>query len=370
MHSAADHAMMARALRLAERGLYTTSPNPRVGCVIVRDGRIVGEGAHLKAGEPHAEVHALRQAGALAAGADVYVTLEPCSHHGRTPPCANALVAAGVKRVIAAMQDPNPLVAGNGLHYLASHGIETSSGLMQAEAQALNPGFISRMMRQRPYVRSKIAASLDGKTAMANGVSQWITGRPARQDVQHWRAQSCAILTGVDTVIADNPLLNVRNLETGELMGRQPLRVVVDSRLRIPPQAAILSSNTLIVHAEAEDSRMAAIAASGAELLQLPNAAGQVDLDGLLQQLALRGINEVLVEAGAVLNGALLAQQLIDEFIFYQAPMLLGAEARGLFAGSAPFSTMSEAIRLHIVDLRQLGDDIRIRARPVLRQEE
>jgi len=358
-----DYHFMREALALAADGLYTTMPNPRVGCVVVKDSVIVGRGAHLRAGEPHAEVHALREAGELARGADVYVTLEPCSHHGRTPPCADALVAAGVKRVFAAMQDPNPRVAGSGLARLQNQGISVSSGLLEAEARALNPGFISRMARGRPYVRSKIAASLDGRTALANGVSQWITGEEARADVQHWRARSCAVLTGMGTVLLDDPQMNVR--EAGLLAlksGRQPLRVVVESRLRLSPQARILhGGSVLIAHASQDEPALAALQSAGAECLHLPADDGRVDLHKLLQVLASREINEVLVEAGQVLNGALLQAGLIDEFIFYYAPLLLGSDARGMFELPA-MTAMSQRINLQLLSVDRVGADLRVRA--------
>jgi len=355
---------MTLALRLAEQGLYTSTPNPRVGCVIVKDGAVIGQGAHLCAGEPHAEVHALREAGENAHGADVYVTLEPCSHFGRTPPCADGLIEAGVKRVVAAMQDPNPEVAGTGLERLKASGIEIAHGLMQAQALELNPGFISRMTRGLPYVRSKTAASLDGRTALSNGVSQWITGDAARRDVQSWRARSCAILTGICTVQADDPLMTVRDVElVNKLQGRQLLRVVADSRLQISPQAKILQGgNVLIAYASDPQHKAAALRQGGAELLQLPDAGGRVHLRQLLLALAQRGINEVLVEAGQGLNGALLEQNLIDEFLFYYAPLLMGSDAKGMFAIPA-LTEMQQRTQLEILDLRQIGGDIRIRAR-------
>lgn len=366
---------MTLALRLAEQGLYSTQPNPRVGCVIVKNQQIIGQGAHLKAGEPHAEVFALRQAGLAAKYADAYVTLEPCSHHGRTPPCVDALINAGVKRVVVAMQDPNPLVAGNGLKRLQAHGIVVETGLMQAEALALNSGFISRMTRGRPYVRSKIAASLDGRTALKNGKSFWITGEAARLDVQHWRAQSCAIVTGIGTVLADNPSMNVR-LDIP--LSHQPLRVVVDSQLQMPANCKMLdasqlaNSPVLIAYANDVHKNSPILKAAGAELLHIPNLNGltelngQVDLNALLETLAKRGINEVLLEAGQSLNGAFLQANLIDEFIFYYAPKLMGADANGMFA-TAELIEMQQATDLQILDVRQFGQDIRLRAKPVAR---
>ncbi|MEQ1600921.1 MAG: bifunctional diaminohydroxyphosphoribosylaminopyrimidine deaminase/5-amino-6-(5-phosphoribosylamino)uracil reductase RibD [Methylophilaceae bacterium] len=355
-----DYLFMTQALRLAERGLYTTMPNPRVGCVIVKDGLVLGSGWTQPAGQDHAEIQALKHCNADPRGADVYVTLEPCSHFGRTPPCCDALINAGIRRVVAAMQDPNPLVAGNGLARLKASGIEVNHGLLQEQALALNAGFISRMTRGRPFVRSKIAASLDGRTALANGISQWITGEAARHDVQHWRACACAILTGVGTVLADNPQMNVRNLD----IGRQPLRVVVDSRLRISPQAKILQGgNTLIAYAQDPHKKHQALQAAGAELIQLTNAENRVCLKRLLEELARREINELMVESGQGLNGALLALNLIDEFLFYYAPLLLGDKAKGMFAMPA-LTEMSQRTPLDIFDVRQIGCDIRIRARP------
>lgn len=357
---------MTLALRLAEQGLYTTQPNPRVGCVIVKNQQVIGQGAHLKAREPHAEVYALRQAGAAASGADAYVTLEPCSHHGRTPPCVDALIKAGVKRVIVAMQDPNPLVAGQGVQHLQAQGIQVEVGLMEKEAAALNPGFISRMTRGLPYVRSKIGASLDGRTALNNGKSQWITSEPARLDVQHWRAQSCAIITGVGTVLADNPSLTVRL----ENPARQPLRVIVDSRLQTPVDCKMLDatvmkhSPVLIAYVNDVHQKREALAATGAELLCLPAADSRVDLKVLLSNLAQRDINEVLIEAGQGLNGAFLQAKLIDEFIFYYAPKLMGADAKAMFA-IPELLEMQQAIDLQVLDVRQVGQDIRLRAKPM-----
>ncbi len=366
MFTASDHVYMTRALQLAEQGLYTATPNPRVGCVIVKNNQIIGEGAHLKAGEPHAEIFALREAASQAQGATVYVTLEPCNHAGRTPPCAQALVKAGVAKVIAAMQDPNPLVAGDGLAYLQANAIEIATGLMQTQAQALNLGFISRMTRKMPYVRCKIASSLDGKTALNNHQSQWITSEHARLDVQHWRAQSCAILTGIGTVLSDDPNMTVRDFN----VNRQPLRVIVDSQLRISPQAKILQGgNTLVAfaqHTENKDltHKSAQLLATGAQLLCIPNSENKVCLKTLLSHLAQMQINEVLVEGGEGLNGALLSQNHIDELLIYYAPKLMGSKAKGLFDLPA-FTHMQQAIALDVMDIRQIGSDIRLRAKPI-----
>lgn len=358
--TAVDHGMMARALQLAERGLWTTSPNPRVGCVVVRGDEIVGEGWHEKAGEPHAEVHALRQAGEKAKGATAYVTLEPCSHYGRTPPCAEALIKAGVGRVVAAMVDPNPLVAGKGMAMLAAAGIATASGLLENEARELNIGFVSRMTRGRPWLRLKAAASLDGKTALNNGVSQWITGPQARLDGQRWRARACAVLTGIGTVRDDDPQLNVRDLPTS----RQPLRVIVDSRLETPLTARILQGGPVLVAAAVDDVKKADLLRStGAEVVILPNAAGKVELKDLLAELGRRGINEVHAEAGFKLNGSLLREGLVDELLLYLAPCLIGHDASGLFNLPA-LTTLVGKQQLQIRDLRQLGEDIRLLARP------
>ncbi|UCV18419.1 bifunctional diaminohydroxyphosphoribosylaminopyrimidine deaminase/5-amino-6-(5-phosphoribosylamino)uracil reductase RibD [Ferribacterium limneticum] len=357
--SAVDYGMMARALQLAERGLWTTSPNPRVGCVVVRDGEIVGEGWHEKAGEPHAEVHALRAAGEKAKGATAYVTLEPCSHHGRTPPCAEALIAAGVSRVVAAMTDPNPLVSGKGLALLQAAGIETASGLLENEARELNIGFVSRMTRGRPWLRLKAAASLDGKTALNNGVSQWITGPDARRDGHAWRARACAILTGIGTVRDDDPSLTVRDVATT----RQPLRVVVDSRLEIPLTARVLQGEpVLIVGAVENAEKMALLRSTGNFVEILNDGAGKVDLKALLELLAQRGINEVHAEAGFKLNGSLLREGLVDELLLYLAPCLIGHDASGLF-NLPELTRLDGKRRLKIRDLRQLGEDIRLIAR-------
>jgi diaminohydroxyphosphoribosylaminopyrimidine deaminase / 5-amino-6-(5-phosphoribosylamino)uracil reductase len=358
--TADDHNYMTRALRLAEQGLYSTMPNPRVGCVIVKDNQIIGEGAHLKAGEPHAEILALRQAGEAIIGATLYVTLEPCSHTGRTPPCAEALVNVGLARVVVAMQDPNPQVAGSGLALLKSHNIEVVCGLMEAQARDLNPGFISRMTRQLPFVRCKIAASLDGKTALNNGVSQWITNEPARLDVQHWRARSCAILTGAGTVLADNPSMTVRDVE----VSRQPLKIIVDSQLSISPNAKILQNgNALIAFAAPNSEKEAQLLSAGAELLCIPNTDGKVCLTTLLSHLASREINEILIEGGEGINGALMAHNLIDELLIYYAPKFMGSAAKSMFA-MPEYTYMNQVITLDVLDMRKIGVDIRLRAKP------
>lgn len=360
MFSAVDHEFMALALRLAEKGLYTTTPNPRVGCVIVRDSKVVGSGWHERAGESHAEIHALTQAGELAQGATVYVTLEPCSHHGRTPPCAEALVKAGVGRVVVAMIDPNPQVAGEGLTQLQQAGIQTDIGLMEKEAHDLNIGFVSRMTCGRPWLRLKIAASLDGKTALNNGVSQWITGADARRDAHRLRARSCAVLTGIGTVLADDPMLNVREVETP----RQPLRVVVDSALRMPLTAKmLLEEEILVVTASSDPVKAGRLREAGAEVLVLPPLDGRVDLARMLDELGKRGINEITVEAGRSLNGALVRQGLVDEFVIYFAPLLLGDRARGMF-DLPELVEMGERRELRLIDVAMVGRDVRIRALP------
>ncbi|MDD2700047.1 MAG: bifunctional diaminohydroxyphosphoribosylaminopyrimidine deaminase/5-amino-6-(5-phosphoribosylamino)uracil reductase RibD [Sideroxydans sp.] len=356
MH-AADSQWMAQALQLAAQGLNTTTPNPRVGCVLVKDGKIIGEGWHRRAGEPHAEVHALRAAGKQSRGATAYVTLEPCSHHGRTPPCADALIEEGVVRVVCAMQDPNPQVAGRGIARLRAAGIAVESGLMEAAARELNVGFVSRMTRGLPWMRSKIAASLDGRTALANGASQWISGADARQDVQHWRARSCAVLTGIGTVLADDPQLNVRIATE-----RQPLRVVLDSALRMSPAARMLQDGKVLVCTASQDAeKRAALEQRGAEVLLLANAAGQVDLHAVLRELARRGINEVMVEAGRNLNGALLQAGLVDELVLYLAPQLLGDAARGM-ADLGELLRLEQRVELAWRDVRRVGTDLRITA--------
>ncbi|HPE62016.1 MAG TPA: bifunctional diaminohydroxyphosphoribosylaminopyrimidine deaminase/5-amino-6-(5-phosphoribosylamino)uracil reductase RibD [Thiolinea sp.] len=361
--SAADTAFMARALQLARRGLYTTHPNPRVGCVLVRDGEIIGTGFHERAGQAHAEINALRAAGD-ASGTDAYVTLEPCSHVGRTPPCADALITAGVQRVVVAMRDPNPLVAGRGLARLHEAGIRVQSGLLEEQARALNPGFIAVMERGRPWVRVKLAMSLDGRTAMASGESRWITGEAARHDVQFWRAQAGAILTGIGTVLADRPALNVR-LEP-EVLGitgaiRQPLRVILDSRLQLQPDAGLLQLQgpVQVFTCSTDVQRIQALEARGVMVQRMAGA--QPALDVVLQQLGRTGVNEVHVEAGSTLAGALLAQGLVDELLVYMAPHLMGSLARPLFG--LELEHMAERVALAIQDIRAVGRDWRILAR-------
>jgi len=359
MFSAADHEFMARALRLAELGLYSTTPNPRVGCVIVKAGRVVGEGWHQRAGEAHAEIVALRAAGDAARGATAYVTLEPCCHHGRTPPCADALVDAGVARVVAAMQDPNPQVAGEGLALLRAAGIAADCGLLAGEAAELNIGFVSRMTRGRPWLRLKLAGSLDGKTALENGVSQWITGPAARQDGHRWRARACAILTGIGTVRDDDPQLNVRGVETA----RQPLKVIVDSRLELALDAKVLCDGAVLVAAALDDAgKIAALRQHGAEVVLLPGTGGKVDLAALMTELGRRGINEVHTEAGFKLNGSLLQAGLVDELLLYLAPYLIGDAARGMFNLPA-LDSLAGKRALSIRDARLVGADLRLLAR-------
>ena len=359
MFTSQDSRWMAQALQLAEQGLYSTSPNPRVGCVLVTGEKIVGSGWHRRAGEPHAEVYALREAGGAARGSTAYVTLEPCSHHGRTPPCAEALVEAGVKRVVVAVQDPNPQVSGEGVEKLRAAGIVVECGLMEAEARELNAGFFARMTRDAPWLRSKIAMSLDGRTALANGASKWITGEAARRDVQHWRARSCAVLTGINTVLADDPKLNVRDFEAE----RQPMRVVLDSRLRMPLNAQILQNcergNVLIYTVQHDAGKISALEKAGATVCVMPFGKGQVDLPAVLGDLAKRGCNEVLVEAGSTLNGALLKAGLVDELVLYVAPQLLGDAACGM-AQLGELTGLDQRVNLKWQDIRQVGNDLRI----------
>ncbi len=393
--TATDHVHMAHALRLAERGLFTTQPNPRVGCVVAHGDAVVGSGWHRRAGEPHAEVFALREAGARARGATAYVTLEPCAHHGRTPPCADALVAAGVARVVIAAEDPFPQVAGRGIEKLRAAGIVVDAGLLRDEARELNCGFFSRLERGRPFVRVKLAMSLDGRTALANGESKWITGEAARADVQRWRARSSAILTGSGTVLADDPRLTVRLAHEkapltptlspstaggegafqalspkhawgrglGEGAAFAPLRVVLDRQLRTPAGSHVLdgSAPTLVLHgpsASCADKRYAQ-----AELAAVAEQGGALDLATVLSLLAARGVNELHVEAGPTLCGALFAAGLVDELLLYVAPLLLGDTARPLFA-LPPLADMASRWRLRLHDQRMLGQDLRLRLRP------
>ncbi|WP_311066067.1 bifunctional diaminohydroxyphosphoribosylaminopyrimidine deaminase/5-amino-6-(5-phosphoribosylamino)uracil reductase RibD [Halomonas sp. DWK9] len=368
--STADHRYMARAIQLAKRGLYTTDPNPRVGCVIVRfdsdpEGCIVGEGYHVRAGEPHAEIHALQAAGSQAQGATAYVTLEPCSHTGRTGPCAVALSQAGVARVVVAMGDPNPQVCGGGIAHLEAAGIDVRVGLLEADARALNPGFIERMERQRPFVRLKMAMSLDGRTAMGSGESQWITGPQARIQVQRLRARSSAILSGVESVIMDDSRLTLRADQLAlpnadSIVQRQPLRVILDSRLRLPLAAACLREpgRTLIITTDQHsEEKRRKLAAAGAEIQVLPAEAGRIALADMLRWLAdNEQVNELLVETGATLAGALLEANLVDELQLFVAPTLLGGEARPLF--TLPGIThMADQKRLTIKESRAVGQD-------------
>ncbi len=373
-----DEVFMARALQLAGNGLYTTRPNPRVGCVLVRQGETVGEGWHQTAGQAHAEIAALQSAGARARGATVYVTLEPCAHHGKTPPCADALIEAGVVKVVAAMRDPNPLVAGQGLARLEAAGIEVDVGLLQAQAEALNPGFSKRMRSGLPLVRLKMATSLDGRTAMASGESKWLTGPAARADVQRLRARSCAVLTGIGTVLADDPALTVRTWQPGQenaaaIGHRQPLRVVLDSAFRTPVTAQLLRANgdTLIIGAgELPATRV--LRAKGAQTAVLPAPAAdaaRVDLAAVLRLLAERQCNEVLVEAGATLAGAFLQAGLVDELIIYQAPMLLGHEARPMLRLPG-LERLAQRLQLVIKEVRCVGADLRINAIVTPRSED
>jgi len=368
--SVADRQYMARAIQLARQGLYTTSPNPRVGCVLVKNGQIVGEGFHLRAGEGHAEVNALAVAAGQAQGATAYVTLEPCSHYGRTPPCAEALTNAGVSRVVAAMVDPNPQVAGRGMTMLAEAGIETASGLLETEARALNPGFIKRMEQGLPYLTLKAASSLDGRTAMQSGESQWITGPQARCQVQRLRARSCAVVTGVESILHDDSALTVREAElaldnAAEIVKRQPLRVVLDSQLRTPLTAKILTQpgRTLIVYCADPAARADELAQAGAELVQLPALAGRVDLPALLRYLAdQQQCNEVLVETGATLAGAFIEQQLLDRLELFMAMKLLGSDARPLF--DLPLTRMAQQVPMTLLDSRQVGQDLWLSFQP------
>ncbi|KWS06673.1 Diaminohydroxyphosphoribosylaminopyrimidine deaminase [Lysobacter capsici AZ78] len=357
--SATDHAHMARALRLAEKGAYTTKPNPLVGCVIAHGDDIVGEGWHERAGEPHAEVHALRAAGDRARGATAYVTLEPCAHTGRTGPCSEALIAAGVARVVAAMRDPFPQVDGAGFAKLQAAGIAVESGLMETQARALNRGFLSRIERGRPWLRVKLASSLDGRSAMASGESKWISGEASRLDVQHWRARSGAIVTGAGTVLADDPSLTVRLGDDTAFVA--PLRVVLDPGLATVARGRVREGDapTLYLHAPDAKPPRDFDAAHAA----VPMIEGRMDLSAVLRLLAERGVNEIQLEAGATLAGAFLAQGLVDEVLLYVAPVLLGENARPLFGGLG-IEAMTSKLQLDVIDVRRLGEDTRVLLQP------
>lgn len=364
-----DFDFMAQAFRLAERGLYTTMPNPRVGCVLVKDGQIIAEGWHIRAGEAHAEVNALRAAGEDARGATAYVSLEPCSHTGRTGPCSQALIDAGVARVVYAMEDPNPLVSGDGIAMLRAAGVQVDGSLLEDDARALNPGYIKRMERKLPFVRCKLAMSLDGRTAMESGESKWITGPKARADVQRLRARSCAIISGVDSILQDNSSLTVRVDELDlpnaqEAAAKQPLRVILDSTLRLSRNALLFKqpSPILLVHNGSVDAAQCDGWPEFVELLALPAKDGRIDLTALLRELAKRQCNEVLVETGATLAGSFLRRGLLDEIIIYMAPKLLGSNARPIF--DLPLDTMSSSLALKIKDIRAVGRDWRITAAP------
>ena len=348
-----DRAMMRRALVLAEKGLYTATPNPRVGCVLAKGGEVIGEGFHEKAGGPHAEARALVQASAASRGATAYVSLEPCNHHGKTPPCAEALINAGVVRVVAAMRDPNP-ASKKGGDAIAAAGIPFECGLLEEEARDLNIGFVSRMTRGRPWVRMKVAATLDGRTALANGTSQWITGAEARKDGHHWRARACAVATGGGTVKADDPRLTVREVETT----RQPLRVVIDSRVETPASARVLQGEKALVFAAVKGKSL-----PNAQIVALPNADGKVDLRKMLQELGKRGVNELHVEGGFKLNGSLVREGLVDEFLVYLNPSFLGDSAQGM-VDLAEVASLEQRVRLRLHSFERVGDDLRILARP------
>ena len=367
--SLADHKFMQRAISLAKRGHFTTSPNPRVGCVIVRNEEVVGEGFHQKAGQGHAEVHALKQAGIKAKGATAYVTLEPCSHYGLTPPCAEALIKAQVAHVIAAMVDPNPKVSGRGLELLNAAGITTQFGLLEQDARALNPGFIQLMTTKLPYVRCKLAASLDGKTAMASGESQWITSAEARTDVQRLRAQSCAVICGADSVIFDDAKMTVRWHDLGELKNsyteadvRQPVRIIIDGKNRLTPDLAIFQSESkilLIRHTIENDHAWPHFV----EQVQIDKAENSeyINLTLLLRYLSKQGLNDVLIESGSQLTGAFVSQNLVNELILYQAPKLIGHDGKGL-VNMPTVLQLDEAKNLEIQDMRMIGKDIRLTA--------
>lgn len=364
MSNVSDHRYMARALALAYRGLFTTAPNPRVGCVIVRKGHIVGEGWHERVGCAHAEINALARAGEDAQGATAYLTLEPCCHEGRTPPCTDALIRAGMRRVVVAMSDPNPRIAGGGLKQLAAAGIEVYEGIARNEAEQLNPGFIMRMKHGRPFVRCKIAMSTDGRTAMASGESRWITGSAARRDVQYFRARSSVVLTGSGTVSMDNPSLTVRHEDLeAHSPPMQPVRVVLDTSLKIPAQSKLLSppGRTMIVTGPSRQQPTQHFAKPDVDVIELPTTNERIDLHALMDFLAREEANEVLLEAGPTLNGAMLQAGLIDELVIYVAPVLMGSEARGLF-DLPGLERMSQRVGLNVKDIRAVGEDWRITA--------
>ena len=362
MFSASDYAFMARAIALTERGRETATPNPNVACVVVKEGRIIGEGWHAKAGEPHAEAHALAAATESPEGSTVYVTLEPCAHHGRTGPCADKLIAARVARVVAALQDPFPEVNGRGAARLREAGIRVDVGLMEAQAREVHRGFLSRVTRGRPWITIKAAASLDGRIALANGESQWITSEAARRDVHAMRARACAVLTGIGTVLRDDPELTVRHVACS----RQPRRILIDSRLDVSPEAKILKGEPPIIFAVSPDPRKRGILeASGAEVVAAPldpAKPGKTDLAAIARELGRRGFNEVMVETGSKLNGSLLAAGVVDEIVLYLAPKLLGDAAQGLFA-LPEFTSLDQALQPKIIDVRSVGPDIRITMR-------
>jgi diaminohydroxyphosphoribosylaminopyrimidine deaminase/5-amino-6-(5-phosphoribosylamino)uracil reductase len=364
MFSADDHHHMVRALELARRGLYSTPPNPSVGCVLVRWGQVVGEGHHQRAGEPHAEVVALQEAGGASRGSTAYVTLEPCSHHGRTPPCTEALIAAGVRRVVVAMRDPNPRVNGSGLERLEQAGVLTAHGLLAGEAAEINRGFVRRMLTGRPWVTLKLGASLDGRTALANGTSKWITGDKSRADVQRLRARASAIITGSGTVLADDPMLTVRDPDL-DLRGRRPLRVVLDSHLRTPTTSQVLcfAGSTLILTRDASSSLAEPLRSAGARVEEVRAATEGLDLEAVLDRLGALECNEVLVEAGPTLAGDFVRRGLVDEIVVYMAPVVLGHAARSLF-NLPQLERMCDRCEFVWRDVERIGDDLRLTLRP------
>ena len=358
--SAAESAFMERALHLAKRGQYSAHPNPMVGCVLVKDGNVVGEGWHALAGEPHAEINALQAAGENARGATAFVTLEPCAHHGKTPPCTESLIQAGVSEIVVARKDPNPRVDGKGLQALTDAGIKVRCGLMKTEVDGLLAGFLSRIERGRPYVRLKIACSIDGRIAMANGQSQWITGDEARADVQRLRARSGAIMTGIGTVLADDPSLTVRDASLNT-RGMQPIRVVVDSKLRMPASAKMLNLPGTTVIACGDEHKGQNLVDAGAVLIKIAGKNGRLDLSAVLNQLALLQVNDLLVEAGPRLAGGLIEQKLVDELVIYQAPHIMGSETMGMFT-TPGWTELADRQALQIVETCLVGEDTRITA--------